>query len=159
MPNYNGYSDYYQNIPQASYYSPYSTNNTRYYGQNNLPIGPQQPVNYGFDQSQTTNSIVWVQGEAGANAYPVGRGQTIMLMDANPNSNMFYLKSADPYSGRPLPLEKYKYIRVYDNNQNESQISTSSAVKEDDSYVPREEFDNLKTQIAQLQKTLDELTK
>lgn len=155
-----------------NYYNPYPSYNinTGYNTpiQPSYTVPPQQPsmqlpmqgYSYGAEQSQPMNSVIWVQGEAGANAYPVARGQTVMLMDSNPNSNMFYLKSADPYSGRPLPLERYHYQKVVEVNQNDQQSSygvesqTTSA-----NYVPREEFDSLKSQLDQLQKTLDELTK
>lgn len=156
MPNYNNYSGYQPMYGQPSY------------GQyTNQMQQPYQTPSYGYQQQPTygmelnTNSIVWVQGEAGASAYPVAKGQTIMLMDANPNSNMFYIKSTDPYTGRPLPLEKYHYSRIIDaqiqNDANSSMGMESQA--SNGSYVPREEFDSLKSQLEKLQKTLDELTK
>lgn len=147
MPNYNYF-------PGAYYGTPIPASNSN--GYSTTPYGIQQP-SYGFDSGQIMNSIVWVQGEAGANAYPVAKGQTIMLMDANPNSNMFYLKSADPYTGRPLPLEKYHYTKIVENFQNDNNSSTG--IVETQSFVPREEFDSLKSKLEKLQKTLDELTK
>lgn len=146
MPNYNYFPGTYS-LPVANSY-----------GYMNPSYGVQMPTSP-IEQNQVTNSVVWVQGEAGANAYPVARGQTIMLMDANPNSNMFYIKSADPYSGRPMPLEKYHYTRIIENGQNE-QLSSAGVDSNgaSNAYVPREEFNSLKEQIDKLQKTLDGLT-
>lgn len=157
MPNYNNYSGY-QPMYGAPSYGPQTTGLQQSYGYN-APSYGYQPAQQSYGMDQTTNSIVWVQGEAGANAYPVARGQTVMLMDANPNSNMFYLKSADPYTGRPLPLEKYHYSKVIDNQiQNDQQSSTGMNQQSmSGSYVPREEFEALKTQITKLQKTLADL--
>lgn len=167
MPNYYNYPM--QTMPNGMNYGqssnnyPYGYRGDSYTYQNPQMIQqiPQQPISYNYDQPQTSNPVVWVQGEAGANAYPVGRGQTVMLMDANPNSNMFYLKSADAYSGRPLPLEKYHYTRVYDANQNDGQSvlgqqSEQHKYSNNEAYVPREEFESLKAQLEQMQKMLNE---
>lgn len=62
--------------------------------QQNQPIG-----NAGF---------VWVQGEAGAKAYPVAAGNSVLLMDSeNP---VLYMKSTDS-SGKPLPIETYDLVK------------------------------------------------
>lgn len=151
MPNYN-YPGPYYGVQQTSGMNSYGYANPSY----GFQSFPQQ--SYGMEPNQQTNSVVWVQGEAGANAYPVAKGQTVMLMDANPNSNMFYLKSADPYSGRPLPLEKYHYQRVYENSQNEQNSSHGvEAQSTSSTFVPREEFDMLKEKIDKLQKSIDNL--
>lgn len=158
MPNYNNYPMAYQPSFNGPSYGPQTTATIQpSFGYQNPSYGyqPQMP-SYGVDQSM--NSFIWVQGEAGANAYPVARGQTVMLMDANPNSNMFYIKSADSYTGRPLPLEKYHYSRVIENSQNDQQNSMGMDLQNtNNAYVPREEFDALKAQIAKLQKTLADL--
>lgn len=62
--------------------------------QNNQPAG-----NQGF---------VWVQGEAGAKAYPVAAGNSVLLMDSE--SPVLYMKSTD-ISGRPLPIETYDLVK------------------------------------------------
>ncbi|MDE5765335.1 MAG: hypothetical protein K2N49_02010 [Ruminococcus sp.] len=61
----------------------------------NIPQAVQQP--------QNSNSVIWVQGEAGAKSYLVAPGQTVWLMDSE--NLVFYIKSTDP-SGMPLPLRK-----------------------------------------------------
>lgn len=62
-----------------------------------FPIGGQQ---------QPQNSIIWVQGEAGAKSYLLAPGQSVLLMDSE--SNVFYIKSSDP-SGMPMPLRTFDY--------------------------------------------------
>ena len=157
MPNYNNYPMPYGYNYGPQTFGPQST----YANPQMISQIPQQPT-YNYEQPQTSSSVVWVQGEAGANAYPVGRGQTVMLMDSDPNANMFYLKSADAYTGRPLPLEKYHYTRVYDNIQNERQ-STSAKPEQttymNEEYVAKADFEALKDKLDKLQKTLDDLTK
>lgn len=75
---------------------------------------PQYGMYYqmGQQQSQQTqqqiNNFVWVQGEAGAKAYPVAAGNTVLLMDSD--SAVLYVKSADA-SGRPLPMETYDLVK------------------------------------------------
>lgn len=98
MPyNYGAYNPY-------QYYQPTPTQVQQQPIQYNTPVpqyqAPQQPAN--------TNGFVWVQGEAGAKAYPVGSGNTVLLMDSeNP---VLYIKSTDN-SGRPLPMETYDLIK------------------------------------------------
>ena len=68
----------------------------------------QQPnyVNTNPTPKNDTSSIIWVQGEAGAKAYPVQPGCSVVLMDSeNP---YFYIKMADA-SGMPLPLRVFEY--------------------------------------------------
>lgn len=120
-----------------------------------IPSFGQQYQTPSFDQQSTgISGVMWVQGEAGAQAYPIARGATVLLMDADPGSNMFYLKSSDPYSGRPLPLRKFRYEEI----QNASQISTQ-AQQEPLSYVPKSEFDSLKSELESMKKMLDDLTR
>ena len=67
------------------------------------PQQPAQPI-----QQQNQSSIVWVQGEAGAKAYPVAAGNSVLLMDSeNP---VLYMKSTDS-SGKPLPIETYDLVK------------------------------------------------
>lgn len=69
----------------------------------NVPM--QQPVQ---QQTSGTSGFIWVQGEAGAKAYPVAAGNSVLLMDSeNP---VLYMKSTDA-SGRPLPMETYDLVK------------------------------------------------
>lgn len=56
---------------------------------------------------QNSNSINWVQGRAGAEAYPVAPGASVMLMDST--ESVLYVKSADS-TGRPMPLKIYDLV-------------------------------------------------
>ena len=61
---------------------------------------------------QNQNTFQWVQGEAGAKAYPVAAGNSVLLMDSE--SATIYWKSTDQ-NGRPLPLKTYDLVeRVVD---------------------------------------------
>ena len=53
----------------------------------------QQPT-----QTQTNNSMIWIQGEAGAKSYMVAPNSTVALWDSE--AQTVYLKSADA-SGMP----------------------------------------------------------
>lgn len=83
-------------------------------------------------------SMVWIQGgETTAKSYPVGPGQSVLLMDVD-NSVMF-IKSADQ-SGMPQPLRIFDYTeRGVDSAQNTKMPDIS-----------REEFDELKAQVRKL---------
>lgn len=104
---------------------------------------PSQPIQPQFNQyassmpSMQTNgmqqiqtNIVWVQGEAGANAYPVARNSTVMLMDST--EQIVYIKSADNL-GRPQPLEKYYLV-------SEQEYLAPKQTQPND-YISREEFE------------------
>ena len=101
------YGNYYNNwnnqgmgtIPQVNYQQNYQQ--PQYSYGNGSQMQPQQPM----PQSQL---VVWVQGEAGAKAYPVAAGQSVFLMDSE--EDVLYVKSTD-FTGRPLPLEIYDLIK------------------------------------------------
>lgn len=146
-----------QTYSGGNYTSPYSNSPTMNYNPANQ-FNMASPPSY--DQSMN-DSINWVQGEAGASAYPIARGATVLLMDANPNSNRFYIKRSDPATGRPLPLEKYRFERVNDN-QNESYSTLpmpNYSQEQPIDYVPKTEFDALKKELDTVKKMLDDLTK
>lgn len=70
----------------------------------NAPISPlMAQVN---PQNSGKSDIIWVQGEAGAKAYPVAAGNSVPLMDSE--RQVFYIKSTDS-SGMPLPLRRFIY--------------------------------------------------
>lgn len=58
-------------------------------------------------QPQNSTGIIWVQGEAGAKAYPVAPGNSILLMDSE--NTCFYIKTTDS-SGVPQPIRKFNYV-------------------------------------------------
>lgn len=95
----------------------------------------------------TQNSIQWVQGEAGAKAYDVKPGQTVLLMDSE--TNVFYIKSVD-INGMPLPLEIYDYTKRTARSN-----STPPELPQIDlsGFVTKEEFEKRLSEIAIPRKT------
>ena len=65
---------------------------------------PYYTQNY---SQQGNGSIIWVQGKAGAEAYPIAPGNKLMLMDSN--EPIVYVKSAD-VTGKPMPLLVYDLV-------------------------------------------------
>ena len=78
-------------------------------------------------------SIIWVQGEAGAKSYPIAAGQTVLLMDSE--SDTFFIKSAD-MSGMPLPLRVFDY-----KERTRSTEAASTAGLHESDYITRAEFE------------------
>lgn len=103
------------------------------------PVIPTQVQNH-----QSNTGIIWVQGEAGAKAYPVAPGNSVLLMDSE--SEVFYIKSTDA-SGVPLPLRIFAYNEIV---QSQPVQQTAPQSSEDRKYVTIEEFEELKKQIEQL---------
>lgn len=96
-------------------------------------------------QAQPANSLIWVQGEAGAKSYLVAPNATVMLMDSE--GERFYLKSADA-SGMPLPLRIFDYKERSAMPQQVAGGSVGAEQLNPDRFVTREEFDELKASIA-----------
>lgn len=93
-------------------------------------------MNYGYFpnyvmQSNATpqhEDRIWVQDEQGANAYLVAPNSFVRLWSAS--EPVFYEKRSDA-SGRPLPIDKYKYERVTNEIRNE----TPTVVKDYDEII------------------------
>lgn len=116
-----------QNVPQNN-------------NQNPLVYGNQVPQqNYGSFMT------VLVQGEAGANAYPVASGNTVMLMDFE--SGKFWLKSN--VNGIPQRLRSFSFMEEV-QEQPKQQTQTVQSVS-------REEFDNLSGNVAKLSDSVSKL--
>lgn len=65
----------------------------------------------GYSQGQQANfenTFAWVYGDAGAEAFPVAPGRTVLLMHYS--EPILYVKSVD-MNGRPLPMEVYELVR------------------------------------------------
>ena len=89
----------------------------------------QTPVPNFNQQQNNGNSILWVQGEAGAKAYPVAPGNSLLLMDSE--ARQFYIKSTDQ-SGMPQPLRIFSYEEIHE---------AQTIQKQNIDYVTREEFE------------------
>ena len=101
----------------------------------NYPTVPQtQPA-----QPVSTSSIVWVQGEGGAKAYPVAAGSSMVLFDSE--TERFYIKTTDQ-SGMPQPLRIFDYVERSESDVN-NVLDTSN-------FVTRDEFERT---IAKLKKS------
>lgn len=75
--------------------------------------------------------ILWVQGEAGAKAHLVARGNTVMLMDSE--CDVFYIKSVDN-SGMPS-------LRAFDYRERTApRAAPQAATQNADEYLTRREF-------------------
>lgn len=134
---YGGYNSMRGGYPQPQQYPTYPQ--------------PQQYQSYPQPVLQSTaptqspppaqSSIQWVQGEAGAKAYDVRPGQTVLLMDSE--TNVFYIKSVD-INGMPLPLE------IYDYTKRTSQSNTAPPQPQIDlsGFVTKEEFEKRLSEIA-----------
>lgn len=105
--------------------------------QQQMPIGqPTMPQNA---QATSGNGITWVQGEAAAKSFPVGAGQSALLMDSE--ESVFYIKSTDQ-SGMPQPL------RIFDYTERTAQHSEAGVAKKADvDYVSRSEFEEFREDV------------
>ena len=149
--------NYSQYQPNGGYqwnpsYYPTAVNAQQYSGSG---IQTAVPMNQ-MQQPQQTNQpagnqgFVWVQGEAGAKAYPVAAGNSVLLMDSE--SPVLYMKSTD-ISGRPLPIETYDLVKredrsvipqvpVQQQQAQQPQIDLSQYVKMSDLEAKVEELVN-----------------
>ena len=80
-----------------------------------------------YFQPQIQSGVIWIQGEAGAKAYPVSPGNSVPLFDSE--SERFFIKSVD-ISGMPQPLREFTYKEVRPVVKTEQAIS-NYATKED----------------------------
>lgn len=115
----NYYPATYQQFPYMAQNGPYSSDFQQ--GQTNI----QRP------QAGAVNGIIWVQGEAGAKAYPVAPNNTVQLWDAE--SQTIYLKSAD-ISGMPT-------MKVLEYTIRDETTAGNALRKDLSAYVTREEFE------------------
>ena len=98
----------------------------------------QQTISNTPITSHNSSGIIWVQGEAGAKAYPVAPGNSVLLMDSE--SECFYIKSTDA-SGIPMPLRAFTYTEIVQTQQQEQpSIDTSQLVTQEDLNKIRQEF-------------------
>lgn len=116
-------------FPQSYYQNPQP-----YY---NVPQNaPQMPQNV---SAQSSSGITWVQGEAAAKAFPVGIGQSVLLMDSE--DSVMYIKSMDQ-SGMPQPL------RIFDYTERTSEHSSAGVAKQSSvDYVSRDEFEEFREDV------------
>lgn len=109
---------------------------------------PGQPAMTGYTppvyQQPNQSTLVWVQGESGAKAYPVTPGNSVLLLDSE--SDRFFIKSSDT-SGMPLPLRVFNYEEQTENKGTTSSIQHSF---DPNNFVTRDEFNILAEKIEEL---------
>ena len=131
MANYPYYGNYNQ------FYQPPLQDNLAQMRNNQYMQMPQmQPMQQAQNQ-QSSNGIIWVQGEEGAKAYMVAPGNSVLLMDSE--NSAFYIKSSDN-SGVPMPLRIFDYVERNAKQQMQN-------IKPNVEYVTRQEFDALSARI------------
>lgn len=108
------------------------------------PMGSYNPYQVGqYQQMQNsqqvqTGGLQWVQGEAGAKAFPVSAGQSVLLMDSE--NNVFYIKSSDN-SGMPLPLRTFDYRERTAQNAPKAAQNAPQAAIDTSLFVTRDELE------------------
>lgn len=105
-----------------------------YFPQFYPPVQPQY-----IPQPTANNGITWVQGENAAKSYPVGAGQSILLMDSE--NAVMYIKSTDQ-SGVPLPLRIFDYKeRTAKGSEKERNLEPKA------DFISRNEFESFRNEI------------
>jgi len=116
-----------------------------YYPANYQPM--QMAQNYQQPTNNNSNGgILWVQGEAGAKAYPVGAGNSVQLMDTE--DSVFYIKTVDQ-SGMPQPL------RIFDYTERTAQNATAAVLTDNKGNITREEFESLKERVRAISERIE----
>ena len=134
MANYPYYGNYNQ------FYQPPLQDNLAQMRNNQYMQIPQMQPMQSMQQTQnqqSSNGIIWVQGEEGAKAYMVAPGNSVLLMDSE--NSAFYIKSSDN-SGMPMPLRIFDYVERNAKQQTQN-------IKPNVEYVTRQEFDALSARI------------
>lgn len=136
------YGNNYLTYPQMYYPTP-------------IPPAPQvtQPQQQQSQQPiQNQNSIVWVQGEAGAKSYLLAPNTTIPLWDSEKQT--IYLKSTDS-SG--MPTIKYIDYTIRETNHSNNVIVENPISQEVD-FATKDDIANLAADIADLKRRIDNVS-
>jgi len=136
------------------YYMPTVYGNNMYpqmsYGQ--APIqqsyAAAQPVQ---SPPQTTQGIIWVDGEVGAKAYQLTPGQAGPVALWDTNDTVIYLKSVNQM-GMPNPLQKIHY--TMEEQQNVSALPGNNASQQVADYATRDDFEAMRKEIHELREML-----
>lgn len=122
------------------YYPPPMPDNLAQLRQNQMMGMPQMQAQAPQQiTQQSSNGVIWVQGEEGAKAYIVAPGSSVMLLDSE--GSCFYIKSTDQ-SGMPLPL------RIFDFTERTAGKQKTAPQTLPQDYITREEFDRLAATVA-----------
>lgn len=127
------------------YYIPTMYGNAYYPSQNqaSLPAQSYSPA----PQQQTSQGIIWVDGEVGAKAFQIPQGwpagSPIALWDTN--DTVIYLKSINQM-GMPNPLQKIHYTMEEQRALPQGGISGTGVVEES-KYVTKDDLSAMKDEI------------
>ena len=134
-------SPYYGYYPQYVMYPP----QTQMVEQTTQNIQPNLNVQ-GGQTSLMDSYMIWVQGKAGAQSYPVARGTTLPLFDSE--GDYVYIKSVDS-NGIPLPL----VTKILSDPPTEEKVEVVETVPQVDmsNYVTRETYDDLRKKYSELE--------
>ena len=113
---------------------------------NGYPVTYQQYYP-NYQQQPSQNSIIWVQGEAGAKSYLVAPNTTVQLWDSE--QQVIYLKSADA-SGMPS-------MKVIDYTVRGAELPNTTLSEFDNKFISRDEFNALKSKIDSLQNEVNKI--
>lgn len=114
----------------------------------------EQPQNLNVQSGQTSSNslMVWVQGKAGAQSYPVTRGTTLPLFDSE--GDFVYIKSVDS-NGIPLPLVT-KVLTDPPSDSKTEVVETTTQVDMSE-YVTKSTYDDLANKYSDLETRILEL--
>lgn len=116
---------------------------------NGYPASYQNPYLYQQSAQQQPNSIIWVQGEAGAKSYLVAPNSTVQLWDSE--AQTIYLKSADA-SGMPS-------IKTLDYTIREAAVKPTEPLRNEGQYITKDDLKAVYEQISGLKTRVDKLTR
>lgn len=136
--------NYYQNNDYLRYNYPNS------YYQNQQQFNPNQQYNQ-ISQNQSSNGIIWVQGESGAKSYLVAPNCTVQLWDSE--SQTIYIKSADA-SG--MPSIKILDYTIRDDQKQKTNENTNQVNVNNNSDLETE-INGLNEKIEIMEKEINQL--
>lgn len=102
----------------------------------------------------TISGPYYVSGDAGARGYLVAANTTVLLFDADPDANTFWLKSADA-AGMPS-MRTFDYVERTTASKT-AQTPVQAQAVPDVEYVPRADFDALSARCGEIEAELEAL--
>lgn len=124
---------------------------------NGFPMNyqPAYPIQQTVPQPQMNTGLTWVQGEAGAKAYPVAPNTTVDLWDSE--EQVIYLKSAD-MSG--MPSMKILDYTIRDQSGTKNTLAEKTPEIDTSKFVTYEDLElKLKELTAQIDKSNNRQTR
>lgn len=124
---------------------------------NGFPMNyqPAYPIQQPVPQPQMNTGLTWVQGEAGAKAYPVAPNTTVDLWDSE--EQVIYLKSAD-MSG--MPSMKILDYTIRDQSGTKNTLAEKIPEIDTSKFVTYEDLElKLKELTAQIDKSNNRQTR